>query len=111
VATSRPPQSCSARPRYRLSCVPEALAQASVGRVDALHAAHQLDHDAQQLSEYRLDRRTATGSTTSLASYANPPVSAAPARVVRSGRDTRYDRESTVWAPVSMFVSFTVGVL
>ncbi len=35
---------------------------------------------------YSLDRRTASGSSTSLASYTNPPVRAAPARAVRSGR-------------------------
>src|SRR5918995_4901467 len=60
---------------------------------------------------YSLDRRTASGSTTSLASYTNPPANAAPARAVRSGRDARYDRDRTVWAPVSLFASFTAGLL
>src|SRR5215203_5586338 len=60
---------------------------------------------------YSLDRRTASGSTTSLVSYTNPPVSAAPARAVRSGRDARYDRDHTGWVPVFMFVSFIVGLL
>src|SRR3712207_4841028 len=60
---------------------------------------------------YSLERRTASGSITSLASYTNPPVSAAPARAVRSGRDARYDRDSTVWAPTLLFTSFTVGLL
>src|SRR5215213_5409342 len=60
---------------------------------------------------YSLDRRTASGSATSLASYTNPPVSAAPARAVLSGRDTRYDRDRTVWAPVLLFESFTAGLL
>src|ERR671921_2055555 len=60
---------------------------------------------------YSLDRRTATGSTTSLASYTNPPASAAPALAVRSGRDARYDRDRAVWAPVLLFASFTAGLL
>src|ERR671917_1275026 len=60
---------------------------------------------------YSLDRRTASGSTTSLASYTNPPVSAAPARAVRSGRDARYDRDNTVRAPVVLSVSFTLSPL
>src|ERR687893_2953074 len=55
---------------------------------------------------YSLDRRTASGSTTSLASYTNPPVSAAPARVVRSGRDTRYERDSTDRTPALVFIWF-----
>src|SRR5829696_2784379 len=60
---------------------------------------------------YSLDRRTASGSTTSLASYTNPPVSAAPARAVRSGREARYERDSTDRAPVLMSISVTVRLL
>src|SRR5215203_2933730 len=60
---------------------------------------------------YSFDLRTASGSATSLASYTNPPASAAPARAVRSGRDARYDRDHTVWAPVLLFESFTAGLL
>src|SRR5918998_5685216 len=60
---------------------------------------------------YSLDLRTASGSTTSLASYTNPPVSAAPARAARSGRDARYDRDTTIRSPVELSVSFTLSPL